>query len=109
MPRFFTSAAKFFAASRVSAGDVEVDDDAGVEIDAVEHALQRFERAVEAVAIGVDRALADERQPGRAVFQIVQRLLVGGGRIGMIDALHALPTACPARAPRPAGRLRRAA
>ena len=33
---------EFFAASRVSRGDVEVDGDAGIEIDAVEHALERL-------------------------------------------------------------------
>ena len=73
--RRFTSAAKCCGASRVSAADVEVDRDAGIEIDAVEHAFERLARSVEAVAVRVERAREHERQPGRAVLQIVQRLL----------------------------------
>ena len=45
--------------------------------------------ARQAVAIGADRAREHERQSGRAVFQFVQRLGIGDGRIGMVDAgLH---------------------
>ena len=78
--------------------EIEVDGDAGVEIDAVEHAGQRCRRRVKAKAVGADRTGEDQNQAGRAVFQIVERLRVGGRRIGMIDALHHRP-----------GRARRAA
>ena len=45
----------------------------------------------ETVAIGADRAGEDEREPGRAVFEIVQRLGIGRRRIGMVDALDDRP------------------
>ena len=64
---------------------VEVDGDAGIELDAVEHARERLRRSVEPVAVGVERAGEHQRQAGGAVFQVVQRLCVGGRRIGMID------------------------
>ncbi len=79
--------------------DVEIDGDAGIEIDAVEHAGERFGRAADAIAVGVERSGADERQPGRAVFEIVQRQRIGRRGIGMIDALHDRP-----RLPRGAAR-----
>ena len=42
-------------------GDVEVSDNAGVEINPIENALQRFNGAVEPVAVRVEGALADDR------------------------------------------------
>ena len=48
-------------------------------------------RGIEAVAVGVERAGEHQRQPGRAVFQILQRLRIGRRRIGMIDPLHQRP------------------
>ena len=54
-------------------------------------ALERLRRGIEAIAIGVERAGEHQRQPGRAVFQVLQRLLVGRLRIGMVDALHHRP------------------
>ena len=46
---------------------------------------------VEAIAIGADRSREHERQPGRAVFEVMQGLAVGGRRIGVLDARHDLP------------------
>ena len=63
--------------------------------------------ARQAVAIGADGAREDQRQPGRAVLQFVQRLGVGGGRIGMIDARLHRPGAAARRdrlGARPRGR-----
>ena len=40
----------------------------------------------------------NERQPGRAVVEIVQRFRIGGAGSGMIDALHQLPGGAGARA-----------
>ena len=55
--------------------EIEVERDAGIEMDAVEHARERRPRSRgEPVAVGADRAGEDEREPGRAVLEIVQRL-----------------------------------
>ena len=78
--------------------EIEVDGDAGVELDAVEHARQRRRRRIQAIAIGVERAGEHQRQPGRAILQVLQRLRVGGRRIGMVDPLHQGPGR-PRRAP----------
>ena len=53
--------------------------------------------ARQAIAIGADRAGEDERQPGRAVLQFVQRLGIGHGRIGMIDPRMHRPGAAARR------------
>ena len=50
-----------------------------------------FRRGGKAIAIGVKRAGEYQGQTGRAIFQIVKRLRVGCGRVGMIDALDHLP------------------
>ena len=42
-------------------------------------------------AMGAIGAGKHQRQPGGAVFEIVQRLRIGVRRIGMIDPLHDLP------------------
>ncbi len=78
---------------------VEVDGDAGIENDAIEHAGERFRRRIEAVAVGTHRAGADVSQASRASGEIVQRFGIGGRGIGVIDPLHDLPgrarrTAC---------------
>jgi hypothetical protein len=77
--------------------EVEVDDDAGIELDAVEHARQRCRRRIETITIGGNRAGHDQSQPVRTVLQILQGLRVGSGRVGMIDPLHQRPrrARCP--------------
>ena len=66
---------------------IEIDRHGG-EIDAVERALKRRRRRIEAKTVGAHRAGEHQHQAGRAVLQIVERLRVGGRRVGMIDALH---------------------
>ena len=71
--------------------DLKLDADAGVEIDAVENLRDRLCRRIEPETMGAIGAGEHERQPRRAVLQIVQRLRVGCLGIGMIDPLHDLP------------------
>ena len=71
--------------------DLKLDADAGVEIDAVENLRDRLRRRIQPKPVGAIGAGEHERQPRRAVLQIVQRLRVGRLRIGMIDPLHDLP------------------
>ena len=71
--------------------EVEVERDAGVELDVLERARERFRRGSQAIAIGVERTGKDQRQAGRAIFEILKCLRVGGGRIGMVDPLKNLP------------------
>ena len=71
--------------------DLKLDADAGVEIDAVENRCYGFSRWIQPVPMGAGGAGEHQRQPGRAVLQIVQRLCIGYLRIGMIDPLHDLP------------------
>ena len=59
-----------------------------VELDAVEHGLQRFRRRRQTVAEGIGRAFEDQREPGRALLEIVPGLRVGARRIGIVGALH---------------------
>ena len=66
---------------------IEIDRHGG-EIDAVERALERRRRRIEAKTVGAHRAGEHQHQAGGAVFQIVERLRIGGRRVGMIDALH---------------------
>ena len=66
---------------------IEIDRHGG-EIDAVERALKRRRRRIEAESVGAHRAGEHQHQAGRAVLQIVERLRIGGRRVGMIDALH---------------------
>ena len=40
------------------------------------------------IAMGADRAGEDEREAVGAILELVQRLRVRGGRVGMVDALH---------------------
>ena len=75
--------------------EVEVDGDAGVERDAVEHPRECRGRGVEAESVGADRAGEHQRQAARAVLEVLQRLAIGGRRIGMVDPLHQGP--CRAR------------
>ena len=71
--------------------DLKLDADAGIEINAVENLRDRLCRRIEPKTVGAIGAGEHERQPCRAVLQIVQRLRVGRLRIGMIDPLHDLP------------------
>ena len=71
--------------------EIEIDGDTGIEFDPVQHAGERDRRRVKAIAIGIDRSGHDQGQPGGAVLQILQRLRVGGFRVGMIDPLHHRP------------------
>ena len=65
--------------------------DPGIEENAVENLLDRFRRWLQSKAMGAIGAGEHQRQPGRAVLEIVQRLRVGVCRVGMIDPLHDLP------------------
>ena len=87
MPRVLTSAAKSRTTCRV-AGDRLRSIASGGEIDAVERARERRRRRVEAKTVGAHRAGEHQHQAGGAVLQIVERLRIGGRRVGMIDALH---------------------
>ena len=71
--------------------DLKFDGDPGIDENAVEHLFDRFRRRLQSKAMGAVGAGKHQRQPGGAVFEIVQRLRVGGCRIGMIDPLHDLP------------------
>ena len=71
--------------------EVEFERDAGIEMDAVEHPGDDRFSGVDAVATGSDGAREHQRQSGRAVLQILQRLRVRRNRIGMVDALQDLP------------------
>ncbi len=77
---------------------IDVERDAGIEIDVGERARDRGVVG-ETVAIGADRAREHQRQAVGAVLKIIQGLRIGGGRIGVIDALHDRPR----RARRPPG------
>ena len=71
--------------------DIEVDGDAGVEHDVLEQAFHGRGRRVQAIAIGVQRPRENQRQAVGAVHQVVERLLVGFRRIGVVDPLHQRP------------------
>ena len=75
---------------RLRAG-VQFDRDAGIDENALEHLFDRFRRGFEAEAARAIGAFEDQRQAGGAVFEVVQRLRVGLGGVGMVDALHDLP------------------
>jgi hypothetical protein len=70
---------------------IEIERNAGVEMDASEDARQRPFVGGQTVVVGADPAGEDESEGGRAVLEIVQRLGIGCGRVGMIDALHDPP------------------
>ncbi len=86
--------------------EIEVERDTGVELDVLERTRKRLGRGSKTVAVGVERPGKDQRQPGRAVFEILKCLRVGGSRIGMVDPLKNLPgprrpagdRLCPCRA-----------
>ena len=71
---------------------IERDGDPGVEKDAIEDTRQCFLRRIGDPKTARARAAGKFKlQTVGAVFEIVQRLRVGGSRIRMIDALHDLP------------------
>src|SRR5262245_18176264 len=71
--------------------EVDVERNAGIEVNAPERARNRRFARRKTVAVSADRSSEDHGEAGRAVFEVVQRLGIGGGRIGMIDALHERP------------------
>ena len=90
--------------SRPSRTGIELDRDAGIEMHAVEHSRECLLGGGEPVAVRADRAGEDEHEPGRAVFEIVQRLGVcrrtdRDGRPALDDRPRRR-----AHAPRPAAR-----
>ena len=105
MPRdaaALTSAAKSRTTCRVAGDEIEIDRHGG-EIDAVERALSVSRRRIEAESVRAHRAGEHQHQAGGAVLQIVERLRIGGRRIGMIDTLHDGP-ASAGRTPAERGR-----
>lgn len=71
--------------------NLDVECDAGIEHDPVESPRDRSFVAGEPKSVFADRAGEYQRQPGGAVVKVVERLCVGGGRIGVLDALEDLP------------------
>ena len=86
-----TYSAMWIAAIRDCGPICKLDRDAGIDEDAVQNLLDRFRRRLEPKAMGAIGAGEYQRQAVGAVFQIVQRLRVGGSRVRMIDPLHDLP------------------
>ena len=70
---------------------IELDADAGIEVHVGERTRECLLGGGEPVAVGADRAGEDEREPGRAVFEIVQGLGICRRRFGMVDALDDRP------------------
>ena len=68
---------------------IELDRDAGIEQHTIEHACDRVRH--QPIAMGADRTDADQHEPVGAVLEILQRLRVGGGRIGVVNTRHHLP------------------
>lgn len=76
---------------------IEIEDDTAVEIDSIEGSRHRGSGAVEPETVGAHRLGEYEHQAACAVFQILARLSVGGGRVGVVDTLQECPR-CAARA-----------
>ena len=73
---------------------IERDVDSGIEIDALQDFGEGFGSGGQAKAVGTDGLLENECQAGRAILEIVQRLLVCAHGIGIIDALQDRPRRC---------------
>ncbi len=71
--------------------EIEVDGNAGIEFDVLEHALDDRRRCVQTIAVGVERTGEHQSQAGRPVFEVLKRLLVRRRRIGVVDPLHQGP------------------
>ena len=97
--RAFTSAANMLHGVARRRAQVEIDGDAHRARRCRERAPNVSGDRVKPVAVGVERAGEYQRQSGRAVFQILERLRVGGGR-----DRDDRPAASPSRARRRAGR-----
>ena len=71
--------------------EIELDGNAPIEMNALEHRLDRRFRRRKGIAVIADGSLEHEHDASRGVVQIVEDLLVGGFGIGQIDALHHRP------------------
>ena len=71
--------------------EIEIDGDAGIEIDIVERGADRRARRRKRVAVIADRALEHERLAACPIHQIVEDLRVSGFRVGEVDPLHDSP------------------
>src|SRR5262249_40101965 len=71
--------------------EIEFERNAGVQVDTVEGSGDRVLRTSEAVTVGAHAAGEHKAQSGCAILEIVQSLLVGRFRVGMIHALDHLP------------------
>ncbi len=90
-PRALTSVAMRPAASFDWMLEIEIDGDAGIEIDIVERRADGGARRGQRVAVIADRALEHERLAARAIHQIVEDLRIGGFGVGEVDPLHDSP------------------
>ena len=70
---------------------VKIERDAGVEMNAVERARDCLLGRRQTVAVSADGAGEDNGEAVRTVFEVVQRLGIGRGCIGKIEALHDRP------------------
>ena len=71
--------------------EVEIEGDAGIEIDFVERRADRGAVGGKRIAVIADGAFEHERDAVRAIVQIVEDLRVGGLGVGKIDPLHDAP------------------
>ena len=76
---------------RVVRAEIEIEPDAGIEVNACERARDRLISRGEPVAVGADRAGEDEGEAGRTVFEIVQGLGIRRRWVGMVHALDGRP------------------
>ena len=68
--------------------EVEIDGDAGIEMNIVERRADRGAASRQRVTVIADRALKHEGDAVGAVVQIVEDLRVGGLGVGQVDPLH---------------------
>ena len=71
--------------------DLQVDADAGVEMNVLQDPCDRIGRWFQPETMGAIAAGEHQREPGRAVLEIGQCLRIRRHGIGMIDPLHDLP------------------
>ena len=71
--------------------EIEIDGDAGIEIDIVERGADRRARRRKRVAVIADRALEHQRLAARAIHQVVEDLRIPGFGVGKVDPLHDRP------------------
>ncbi len=79
--------------------EVEIDGDAGIEMDLVERRADRGAGRGQRIAVIADGAFEHEIDAVRAIIQIVEDLRVGGLGVGVVDPLHDVPrlARCAAR------------